>query len=62
MHLFIKTAVFAAISGFSLSAIATQQPLQYEDVFQLEFVSDPQISSNGDQVVFVRNRFDQDTG
>lgn len=59
MHLLIKTAVFAAISGISLSAIAAQQPLQYEDVFQLEFVSDPQISSKGDQVVFVRNRFDQ---
>ncbi len=59
MHLFIKTAVFAAISGINLSAIAAQQPLQYEDVFQLEFVSEPQISSNGDQVVFVRNRFDQ---
>jgi dipeptidyl aminopeptidase/acylaminoacyl peptidase len=59
VHLLIKTAVFAAISGISLSAIAAQQPLQYEDVFQLEFVSDPQISSDGDQVVFVRNRFDQ---
>ncbi|MBU1618001.1 MAG: S9 family peptidase [Gammaproteobacteria bacterium] len=59
MHLFIKTAVFAAISGISLSVMAAQQPLQYEDVFQLEFVSEPQISSDGDQVVFVRNRFDQ---
>jgi len=42
----------------SLSAHA-KQPLQYEDVFQLEYVSQPEIHPTGDRVVFVRNRFDQ---
>jgi dipeptidyl aminopeptidase/acylaminoacyl peptidase len=39
--------------------VSASQPLQYEDVFQLEFVSQPQINKDGSEVVFVRNRFDQ---
>jgi dipeptidyl aminopeptidase/acylaminoacyl peptidase len=48
----------AACLGGSLS-VSANQPLQYEDVFQLEFVSQPQINKDGSAVVFVRNRFDQ---
>lgn len=39
--------------------VFASQPLQYDDVYQLEFVSQPQINQKGTQVVFVRNRFDQ---
>ena len=37
------------------------KPLQYEDVFELEFVSDPQPDSKGEQIVFVRNWMDKQT-
>lgn len=50
-------AVAACLS--SSLAVCASQPLQYEDVFQLEFVSQPQINKDGSEVVFVRNRFDQ---
>ena len=46
-----------ACALFNVAAMA--EPLQYEDVFQLEYVSQPQINPKGDKVVFVRNRFDQ---
>ena len=58
MHSFIQGLLLTAVSGASL-AVHAKQPLQYEDVFQLEFVSQPQLNKNGSEVVFVRNRFDQ---
>lgn len=47
------------VSACSLGLSAT--PLQYEDVFELEFVSDPQPDAKGEQVVFVRNWMDKQT-
>ena len=44
---------------FSAGLIA--KPLQYEDVFELEFVTEPQINSRGDQIVFIRNWMDKQT-
>ncbi|WNO61514.1 S9 family peptidase [Rheinheimera sp. MMS21-TC3] len=44
----------------SISA-AEVKPLQYEDVFDLEFVSDPQPDAAGKRVVFVRNWMDKQT-
>lgn len=41
------------------SANVFAKPLQYEDVFDLEFVSDPQPDSQGEQIVFVRNWMDK---
>ena len=43
------------------SANVFAKPLQYEDVFDLEFVSDPQPDSQGEQIVFVRNWMDKQT-
>ncbi len=37
---------------------AQKKPLQDLDIFQLEYASDPQISSDGKQVVYKRNGFD----
>ncbi|WP_445769210.1 S9 family peptidase [Rheinheimera sp.] len=43
------------------STAQAAKPLQYEDVFELEFVSDPQPDSSGEQIVFVRNWMDKQT-
>ena len=42
-----------------LSALAEQTPLAYDDVFLLEWVSDPQPDPTGEQVVFVRHWMDR---
>ena len=38
--------------------VADKQPLQLEDVFDLEFAGDPQISPDGRQVIYIRNSMD----
>uniref|UniRef100_A0A486XY15 Acylamino-acid-releasing enzyme n=1 Tax=Rheinheimera sp. BAL341 TaxID=1708203 RepID=A0A486XY15_9GAMM len=43
------------------SVLAAAKPLQYDDVFELEFVSDPQPDAKGEQIVFVRNWMDKQT-
>lgn len=43
------------------STAQAAKPLQCEDVFELEFVSDPQPDSKGEQIVFVRNWMDKQT-
>lgn len=50
-----------ALTGLTTvsGSLSAAEPLQYEDVFQLEYVSQPQIHPTGDKVAFVRNRFDQ---
>jgi len=50
-RLCFTTALLFSLSGFSVAA----KPLQYEDVFELEFVSDPQPNASGNKIVFVRN-------
>jgi len=42
----------------SAQAGAERSPLRVEDLFELETVSDPQISPDGEQVVYVRQRAD----
>ncbi|MFP4209548.1 MAG: prolyl oligopeptidase family serine peptidase [Wenzhouxiangella sp.] len=44
-----------------LSALAERSPLAYDDVFLLEWVSDPQPDPAGEQVVFVRHWMDRQT-
>ena len=54
-------AVLAAgwMAAASASAQDDLQPiLQLEDVFGLEFATDPQISPEGSRVVYVRNSMD----
>ncbi|HEY0922589.1 S9 family peptidase [Rheinheimera pacifica] len=43
------------------SGSAVAKALQYDDVFELEFVSDPQPDAKGEQIVFVRNWMDRQT-
>lgn len=45
--------------GFTTQAVTT--PLEYDDVFEIEFVSDPQPDSKGEQILFVRNWMDRQT-
>jgi len=45
--------------GFTTQAVTT--PLEYDDVFEIEFVSDPQSDSTGEQILFVRNWMDRQT-
>ena len=40
------------------AAVDSTKTLQLSDVFELEFVTDPQISADGSQVVYVRNFLD----
>ena len=42
----------------TLLATADEKPFQPLDVFELEWASDPQISPDGKQVVYVRTGFD----
>lgn len=44
-----------------LSMPTFAKPLQYDDVFELEFVSDPQPDARGEKIVFVRNWMDRQT-
>src|SRR5262245_27498041 len=46
------------LTGAALAAGPEKQPLQLQDVFQIEFASDPQISPDGKQIVYVRNFMD----
>jgi len=60
----MKLKVFSFLSVFFLIATATesvaqlQKPLEYLDVFELEYTGDPQISPDGTQVLYRRTGFD----
>src|SRR5690606_41077337 len=60
-HITSRLCLTAALILTANSAIAAAKPLQYDDVFELEFVSDPQPDSKGEQIVFVRNWMDKQT-
>src|SRR5690554_39973 len=55
--LLFVTPAFANADGSSTNI----NPLQFDDVFELEFAADPQPSPNGKQIVFVRNWMDRTT-
>jgi len=50
--------VFVAFLTPALALAAESQPFQRADVFELEWVSSPQISPDGKRVVYVRNSMD----
>lgn len=59
----MKTNQFLLLLAVCLSSTLDvyakeMQPFQREDVFELEWVSDPQISPDGDRVVYIRNSMD----
>ncbi|WP_445427811.1 prolyl oligopeptidase family serine peptidase [Alishewanella sp. HL-SH05] len=51
---------FLLVCSVSWGGQATT-PLEYDDVFEIEFVSDPQPDSKGEKIVFVRNWMDRQT-
>ncbi len=50
---------FLVVCLFSFSTLGVTTPLEYDDVFEIEFVSDPQPDSKGEQILFVRNWMDR---
>lgn len=62
-HLLWQTSLSACVALTLLSQLTAAEaddrlPLQLQDVFELEFASDPQIAPDGQAVVYVRNSFD----
>ncbi|THD69852.1 S9 family peptidase [Robertkochia marina] len=53
-----KYLLFLFISITSFVKAQEKNTFDYLDVFELEYISDPQISPQGDQVIYVRNYFD----
>ncbi len=56
--LFVVIASLAMAQRPSEAELSRQTTLQPIDVFEIEFATDPQIAPSGDQIVYVRNRFD----
>ncbi|WP_224491447.1 S9 family peptidase [Robertkochia flava] len=55
----MKNYLLLLLAACTLTATAQQkQSFDYLDVFELEYISDPQISPDGKHVVYVRNYFD----
>ena len=55
----MKKALFLISTFYCLHFINGQsQTFSYEDVYDIQYVSDPQISPSGDEVVYRRMRFD----
>lgn len=52
---------FLIVCSLNFNALAITTPLEYDDVFEIEFVSDPQADSKGEQILFVRNWMDRQT-
>lgn len=65
----VRTLLIVLVSFIAFTAQALVQnanaenvtPLQFDDVFEIEFAADPQPSPNGEQVIFVRNWMDRNT-
>ncbi|MFK7783155.1 S9 family peptidase [Psychroserpens sp.] len=57
MYRFCSFLLFLLIFQFA-SAQTEKVPFQSLDVFELEWASDPQISPDGSQVIYIRNGFD----
>ncbi|HMA97816.1 MAG TPA: S9 family peptidase, partial [Wenzhouxiangella sp.] len=59
MSIFLRAFVLMLAISTPMLAIAERAPLAYDDVFLLEWVSDPQPDPTGEQVVFVRHWMDR---
>ncbi|CAM5189819.1 Tol-Pal system protein TolB [Alishewanella longhuensis] len=61
MHLTKLMYGFLVVCSLSFTTLAVTTPLEYDDVFEIEFVSDPQPDRKGEQILFVRNWMDRQT-
>ena len=50
--------LFTLLLGFESNAQIQKQPLDYHDIFELEYANNPQISPDGKMVVYQRMSFD----
>jgi len=50
--------IFLLMTGFGLSSQVKKEPFSYLDLFELQYVSDPQISPDGKWIVYRRMGFD----
>ncbi len=56
---YLKFALLVFLVQTAFTAHAQEKtPFDYMDVFELQYASDPQISPDGNKVVYVRNQFD----
>lgn len=55
---YIRQFLILAFLGLTLSLVAQKSNFSYLDVFELGYVSDPQISPNGEWIVYRRMGFD----
>ncbi|RUO29828.1 peptidase S9 family protein [Aliidiomarina sedimenti] len=58
-YLLTASAALAAFAWPVSAAESEINPLQYDDVFELELAADPQVHANGNHVVFVRRSMDR---
>ncbi len=58
MRLILSLTVLASLLSWNTLVAKPLRPFQRADVFELEWVSDPQISPDGDWIVYVRNSMD----
>ena len=56
----MRSPVIALLGCFAVGALHAQAPGHFEsmDVFELEYAADPQISPDGEHVVYVRTSMD----
>lgn len=52
------TLTFLSLLVVAFSTAQDKEPFNYLDIFDVEYVSDPQISPDGNSIVYVRNQFD----
>lgn len=52
------TLLCISIAIGSTAGAQEKEPFNYSDVFDLQYASDPQISPDGNHIVYVRNQFD----
>lgn len=56
----VRTLALAFLLLFAATEALAQdvEPYEYMDVFDTEYITDPQISPDGEQIVYARNQFD----
>ncbi|MEX0997554.1 MAG: S9 family peptidase [Flavobacteriaceae bacterium] len=50
--------IFIFLASSTTAQFQTQTPFDYLDVFEMQYASSPEISPDGNQIVYLRNQFD----
>ncbi len=51
----LRWTVMLLAAGFLSPGFAEESPLKLQDIFEIEYASDPQISPDGKTIVYLRN-------